>query len=103
MPSAEVGGDSVRVPPQDRIAAADPAQPRLTDGQVFARAIEDGNVWVSGLGVGANSADVTVLDPEWRGGPDLARRLFYSHLGHGRCVVHRARLVPRWAAAGATS
>lgn len=63
MTSVNGGDESGRVPLQDRLAVADPTPPR-NDGEVFARAIQDGNVWV--------------------------------------CAIHRARLVPRSVAAGAT-
>ncbi|MEV6648045.1 hypothetical protein [Amycolatopsis sp. NPDC051371] len=62
---------------------------------MFSRAADAGNVWVSGLGVGAGSADVSVVDPEWCGGAELARALFYAHLGTGVYSVLNARLVRR--------
>jgi hypothetical protein len=86
-----------RVPHQgradDKAARSAPSRPNQYD--VFARAADAGNVWVSGLGVGAGSADVSVVDPEWCGGSDLARALFYAHLGTGVYAVHNARLVRR--------
>ncbi|RSM35070.1 hypothetical protein DMA12_45660 [Amycolatopsis balhimycina DSM 5908] len=69
--------------------------PRLSDHAAFFRAVEAGNVWVSGLGVGAGSADVQVISHDWHGGPELARKLFYGYLATGRYAVERARLVPR--------
>lgn len=70
-----------------------PLRPNQYD--VFSRAADAGNVWVSGLGVGAGSADVSVVDPEWCGGAELARALFYAHLGTGVYSVLNARLVRR--------
>jgi hypothetical protein len=60
---------------------------------VFARAIDAGDVWISGIGVGANSADVLVNSPDWRGSPELARQFFYHGLGTGQYRILGANVV----------
>ncbi|WP_328449015.1 hypothetical protein [Amycolatopsis sp. NBC_00438] len=97
QPFPDEGNESGPVPLQgqaaDEHAPSAPSRPNQYD--VFNRAADAGNVWVSGLGIGAGSADVNVVDPEWCGGSDLARALFYAHLGTGVYSVLNARLV-RW-------
>ncbi len=97
MPALEAGGESDRCPlldrPENEPTRSAPSRPNQYD--VFSRAANAGNVWVSGLGVDAGSADVSVVDPEWSGGSDLARALFYAHLSTGVYAVHNARLVRR--------
>ncbi len=96
QPSSDGADVGDRVPLQDRAAAqcayASSRSAQVNQYAVFGRAADAGNVWVSGLGVGAGSADVQVLDPEWRGTAELARRLFYGRLEVG-WTVYRARLV----------
>ncbi|WP_410644478.1 hypothetical protein [Amycolatopsis sp. lyj-346] len=63
------------------------------DDAVFAREVEAGNVWVSGLGLGADKTEVNVLSPDWHGSPELARDLFYRGLDTGQYGIDRARVV----------
>lgn len=97
VPSADGGDVGNPVPLQGRAAdvpsCSAPSHPNQYD--VFARVADAGNVWVSGLGVGAARAEVSVVDPEWCGGSELARALFYAHLGAGVYSVFDARLVRR--------
>ncbi|WP_372672957.1 hypothetical protein [Amycolatopsis kentuckyensis] len=65
---------------------------------MFARAVAAGNVWISGIGVGVNSAKVLVNTPEWHGSSELARELFYHGLGTGKYGILRANVVPGWRA-----
>lgn len=65
---------------------------------VFARAVDNGDVWISGIGVGVNCADVLVNSPDWRGSRELAREFFYHGLGTGRYGILRANVVPAWRA-----
>lgn len=97
MSSPDGGDESDRVPLQGRVAdeRARSAPSCADQSKVFARAADAGSVWVSGLGMGAGSADVNVLDADWRGGPELARALLYTYLGTGRYAIHNARLARR--------
>jgi hypothetical protein len=99
MPLVVGGDESDRCPPQDRPGDERTlsAPSRLSHHAVFAREVDAGNVWVSALGVGAGSAEVRVNSPDWLGGPELARELFYGYLETGRYVVDRARVVRRTA------
>ena|SRR5438045_2874345 len=94
MPSV-VGGDvcPFQDRPDDEHTHASPSH--LSHRAVFAREVDAGNVWVSALGLGAGSAEIRVNSPDWLGGPELARELFYGYLETGRYVVERARVVRR--------
>ena len=97
MPPVVGGEESDRCPPQDRPDDEHTlsAPSHLSHRALFAREVDAGNVWVSALGLGAGSADVRVNSPDWFGGPELARELFYGGLETGRYVVERARVVRR--------
>lgn len=92
-----------RVPLQDRAGDrhAYDVLSRSDQAAVFAAAVESGDVWISGIGVGVNSADVLVNSPDWRGSPELARQFFYHGLGTGQYGILRANVVPGWLARSA--
>ena len=97
MPSVVEGDENDRCSLQDRSGdeRTHSVPSRLSHYAVFAREVDAGNVWVSALGIGAGSAEVRVNSPDWIGGPELARELFYGYLETGRYVVDRARVVRR--------
>ena len=93
---AEGSYESDRVPLQGRSEAertrSAPSLP-IAAGAVFQRAVAAGNVWISGLGLGAGSADLLVNDPDWRGTPEMAREFFYHGLGNGHYGILGANVV----------
>lgn len=76
----------------------EPPPPRIsvTTGQrkAFWAAVDEGRVWVSGLGLGAGEAEITITG-DWPGMQDHARHLFYEALENGLIEIDRARIVRR--------